>query len=173
MFEDYAKKLKDLEADVPNTFKSVALWGAKHAENTAKNITDKEEAVDTGNYKRNWFADRIEPQKDIYGIVVENNAEYASFLEDGYVLEKDYFVPFDKMEGTPKTQAFIVRFKAKYPNAKGFIRKAGRYKGHKIGRQALNDTEGTVLLKLREEIEILMLQKKHGLSRSDAKKYID
>lgn len=173
MFDEYAKKIEELGANSPKVFKTVALWGAKYAEKTAKNITDKEGTVDTGNYKRNWFAYRIEPQKDIYGITLENNTEYASFLEDGYVLKKDYFVPFDKMEGTPKTQAFIARFKAKYPNAKGFIRKAGRYKGHKIGRQTLNDTEGTVLLKLREEIEILMLQKKYGLTRSEAKKNIN
>lgn len=173
MFDEYAKKIEELGANSPKVFKTVALWGAKYAENTAKNITDKEGTVDTGNYKRNWSAHRIEPQKDIYGITLENNTEYASFLEDGYVLKKDYFVPFDKMEGTPKTQAFIARFKAKYPNAKGFTRKAGRYKGHKVGRQALVDTEGTVLLRLREEIETLMLQKKHSLSHSEAIKYLD
>jgi len=172
LFEEYAKKLNKLMGDAPEVFKSVALWGAKYAEKTAKNITDKEGLVDSGNYRRNWFAKRIEPQFDTYGIVLENNVEYASWMEDGYELKKDYFVPFDKMEGTPKTKALIAKIKAKYPNAKGFIRKAGRYKGHKVGRQALNDTEGTVLLRLREEIEILMLQKKHGLSRSEAKKYL-
>lgn len=172
MFEDYAKRIEEIGADAPKVFKTVALWGAKYAEETAINFTDEENAVDTGNYKSNWFAERIEPEKNIYGILLENNVEYASFLEDGYVLEKNHFVPFDKMEGSPKTQALIAKIKAKYPNAKGFTRKAGRYKALKIGRRTLDDTHGTVLVKLREEIEILMLQKKHGLSRSEAKKYL-
>ncbi len=137
MFEDYAKRLEELGANSPKVFKSVALWGAKYAEKTAKNITDKEGLVDTGNYKRNWFAERIEPQKDIYGIILENGSDYASHLEYGH-----------KIIG------------------------GGRFKGRFVGKQALNDTEGSVLLKLREEIDILMLQKKHGLSRSEAKKYL-
>ena len=168
MFDEYAKKLEDLGANVPKIFKMVAQKGAIHFENTAKTLTDKEGAVDTGAYKRNWNADIIEIDGN-YGILCMNSMEYASFLEDGYEIRRRHFVPFDKMEGSPKTRAFIDSFKAKYPNAKGFIAKPRRFKGLKIGRRAMGDTEGWVLIELRNEIEIAMLQKKHGISRAEAK----
>lgn len=173
MFEEYAKKLDKLTGDAPKVFKAVANWGAKKVVNLAKEYTDEYELFVTGNYKRNWFAEVIEPEKEVYGITLENNVEYASFLEDGYKIKKDYFVPFDKMEGTPKTKAFIARFKAKYPNAKGFIRKAGKYKGQKTGRMALDAVEGEVLIKLHDGIRILMFAQKYGLTRSEAKKYLE
>jgi len=137
LFDDYTKKLEELGANTPKVFRSVALWGAKYAEKTAKKITDNEGLVDTGNYKRNWFAQRIKPEKSIYGILLENNADYASHLELGH-----------------KT------------------RNGGRVKGRFVGRQTIIDTEGSVLLKLREEIEILLLQKRTGMLRAEAKKLL-
>lgn len=138
MFEDYAKKLEDFGVNAPKAFKYVALWGAKKAEKTAKDLTDKEGAVDTGNYRRNWFAERIEPEKDTYGIVLENNVNYASHLEWGH------------------------RIKGSSTKTKGLF----------IGKQTLIDTEGEVLMKLRQEIEILALQKETGMSRQEAKKLL-
>lgn len=87
MFESYAKKLASVQADVPKIFKAVALKGAKFAENKAKELTDREGLVDIGNYKCNWNGERIEPEKGIYGIVLENSAKYASCFEDGYALK--------------------------------------------------------------------------------------
>ena len=84
MFDEYAEKLKSIQADVPKVFKLVAKKGAIKAENEAKNITDKERLVDTGNYKRNWNGKQIKPQEDVYGVQLENNVEYASFLEEGH-----------------------------------------------------------------------------------------
>lgn len=84
MFDKYAKKLDKIHANTPEIFNKTALKGAKFAENTAKNITDNEKLVDTGCYKRSWYGEMIEPEKGIYGIVLENNAEYASYLEFGH-----------------------------------------------------------------------------------------
>ena len=84
MFDEYAEKLKSIQADVPKVFKLVAKKGAIKAENEAKNITDKERLVDTGNYKRNWNGKQIEPQEDVFGVQLENPVEYASFLEEGH-----------------------------------------------------------------------------------------
>ena len=86
MFDSYAKKLEALKADVPKIFEKVAKKGAIKFVNTAQNRTDKEGLVDTGYYKRNWQAQAIEPMPDTYGILVSNNAEYASFLEYGHKL---------------------------------------------------------------------------------------
>lgn len=171
-FDDYYKKLEDLSENVPKIFKMVAGRGAVHFENTAKELTDKEKAVDTGAYRRNWNAEVIELNEGEYGIVCMNSMEYASFLEDGYEIHKKHFVPFDVMQGSPKTQAFINSFKAKYPNAKGFVAKPRRFKGLKIGRRAMDNTEGWLLLELRNEIDIAMLRQKYNLSRSEAKKYL-
>ncbi|MCM1338794.1 MAG: HK97 gp10 family phage protein [Muribaculaceae bacterium] len=87
MFDSYAKKLASVQADVPKIFKATALKGAKFAENKAKELTDQENLVDTGNYRRNWNGERIEPQEGVYGVVLENSAEYASYLEDGHKLK--------------------------------------------------------------------------------------
>lgn len=84
MFEQYIKKLENIHADVPKIFKTIALKGAKFAENKAKKLTDEEKLVDTGNYKRNWYAERIEPQPNVYGVLLENTVDYASHLEDGH-----------------------------------------------------------------------------------------
>ena len=98
-FNDYAKKLETLGQNVPKIFKNVAKRGAIHFENTAKELTDIEKAVDTGAYRRNWNAEVIELNAGEYGIVCMNSMEYASFLEDGYEIHKSHFVPFDVMLG--------------------------------------------------------------------------
>ena len=171
-YSDYEKKLKAIGENVPKVFKKVARQGAYHFERVAKELTDKEGAVDTGAYKQSWTAEVEEFSKDKYSIVCMNTMEYASFLEDGYDIDKAHFVPFDKMKGTPKTSQLINSFKAKYPNAKGFIAKPRRFKGLKIGRSAMNDTEAYVLLTLFEEVEIAMLMKAENLTRKEAKRYL-
>lgn len=156
-FDDFAKKLKELEQDVPKIFERTAKKGAIKFVNEAQDLTDQEALVDTGSYKRNWQA------KDFiitgagdgatYAVECTNNKEYASFLEEGYVVKKDYFVPFDKIKGTKKAQNFIAQFKSKYPNAKGFIRKAGRYKGKFIGRRAIDEAHYYCIKQLEKAIE--------------------
>ena len=83
MFDEYEEKLKKLGKDIPEVFKKVAKRGSKKFVNVAKDRTDKEHLVDTGNYKRNWNAEQIEPLPDTYGVKCENPVEYASFLEYG------------------------------------------------------------------------------------------
>lgn len=172
MFDDYAKKLKDLGENVPAIFKMVAKRGAVHFRNTAIEYTDKENKVDTGNYRRNWQSEVVEIGLEEYAIVCMNSVEYASFIEDGYDIKKQHFVPFDKMQGTPKTNKLIADFKTKYPNAKGFIAKPRKVKGLKIGRRAMQETEGFVLLELAREIEVAMASKKLGISKSEARKHL-
>lgn len=172
MFDEYAEKLKNLGENVPKIFKNVAGRGANHFEKTAKEYTDKEKAVDTGAFKRNWTADVLEFEKGKYSIVCMNTIEYASFLEDGYNIDKAHFVPFDVMQGSPKTQKFINSIKAKYPNAKGFIAKPRRFKGLKIGKRAIIDTEGWAIIELQEELDSAIMAKKYNISKSQAKKYL-
>ena len=86
MFDEYAKKLEGIQEDVPKVFKKVAQLGANHFRNEAVNRTNKEGLVDTGNYRRNWHGETIEPQKDMYGVACINSVEYASFLEEGHKL---------------------------------------------------------------------------------------
>ena len=153
MFDQYAAKLKQYKANVPKVFSKVAQKTAVKAENTAKSLTDGNGLVDTGAYKGAWEAHSEELDKGIYAVYLNNSMDYSSFLEKGYTLNKNVFVPFDKMEGTPKTKALIARIKAKYPNAKGFLRKAGRYKGHFIGRQSLDEAHYYAIQQLDKEME--------------------
>jgi hypothetical protein len=84
LFDKYAKKLKDLGADVPDVFRKVAKKGAVKFVKEAKNRTDNEHLVDTGNYKRNWFAEAEQVLPNTYAIICQNNVDYASFLEEGH-----------------------------------------------------------------------------------------
>lgn len=172
MFDEYAEKLKNLGENVPAIFRNIAKRGANHFVKEAVELTDREKAVDTGAYKRNWAGEVIEIGNGQYGIACMNSMEYASFLEDGYNIDKAHFVPFDKMQGSPKTQAFINSFKAKYPNAKGFIAKPRRFKGLKIGRRAIVDTEGWAVIELQEELDAAIMAKKYNISKGQAKKYL-
>lgn len=86
MFDEYAKKLKDIKANVPAVFERVAKQGAVKARNEAVKITDKEKLVDTGAYKRNWHAEGVEVANDTYGVTLINSMEYASHLEWGHKL---------------------------------------------------------------------------------------
>lgn len=135
MFDEYKKRLEELEANAPKVFKAVAGRSAKHFADIAKDLTDREKLVDTGNYKRNWHAEVIEPQKNTYGIAGINTVEYASFIEEGHKM-----------------------------------RNGKKWKGRFVGKRAMTDTEGFALLELRQEIDILMTQKKYNVSRSEAKK---
>lgn len=168
MFDNYKKMLDDLGANTDEIFSKVAQEGAIHFRKEAVRITNSEGLVDTGNYKRNWDAKAGKTNDNTHEIVAVNTVEYASHLEYGYTVKKDYFVPFDEGSGTtrkgkqwktkgmvktPKTKEFISKFKAKYPDAKGFIRKAGHYKGHFVGRQALDDTDFYCIEQLDKEFE--------------------
>ena len=84
MFDEYAKKLKELQQDVPKIFEKVAKKGAIKFVNEAQDRTDREGLVDTGYYKRNWQARQIEPLPEVYGVECKNNMDYASFLEYGH-----------------------------------------------------------------------------------------
>lgn len=84
MFDDYAKKLEELGADVPKIFERVAKKGAIKFREEAIKKTDLEGLVDTGNYKRNWNGKAIRLDENTVGIVGSNNVEYASHLEYGH-----------------------------------------------------------------------------------------
>ena len=86
MFDGYAKKLKELEADVPKIFERTAKKGAIKFVKEAKTKTKTEGLVDTGYYRDNWNAQAIEPLTETYGVQCNNDAEYASFLEYGHKL---------------------------------------------------------------------------------------
>lgn len=153
-FEQYEQKLKKIEGVVEETFEKVAKKSGIKFVKEAKDLTEKETLVDTGNYRRNWTSDIgvVGETSKAFAVKCINPVEYASFLENGYVVKKDYFVPFSKLEGTPKVKAFIAKIKAKNPKAKGFIRKAGRYKGHFIGKQALETAREYAHSQLKKEL---------------------
>lgn len=181
-FNDYAKKLEKLGENVPKIFKQVAGKGAIHFRNEAVKETDNVGAVDTGAFKRNWEAVAVDFGNNDYGIVGYNGMEYASFLEDGYKIKKQHFVPFpdDNEKETKKQkhtslktegkiisraketgskrsgggiQNFMREFRETYPDAKGFMAKPRKFKGLKIGRKTIKETEEWVLKELKETLE--------------------
>ena len=170
MFDEYAKKLEALGENVPKIFDKVAKKSAINARNYAVETTDRLGLVDTGAYRRSWNGEAFNIDENTYGVALQNTMEYASFIEDGYEIRRPHFVPFDKLQGTPKANAIISSFKKKYPNAKGFIAKPRRFKAQKVGQIALNDTEGFALLELRKEIDVAMKAKELGISKSEVRK---
>jgi hypothetical protein len=159
MFDDYALKLERLQEEIPQVFETAAGKGAVHFVNHAQKLTTNYEKVDTGNYRRNWEAVPIETNKNEWHVVCSNSVEYASLLEDGYEIKKAHFVPFDKMQGTTKSNSLMRDFKSKYPNAKGFIAKPRRFKGLKIGLQSMQELQKYVQTGLRNTIKKVFEQK--------------
>lgn len=202
-FKDYAKKLEALGENVPAIFKQVAGRGAVHFRNEAVEETDNAQAVDTGAFKRNWEAVAVDFGNNEYGIVGYNGMEYASFLEDGYEIKEQHFVPFPDNEKAKKKkpkhttlkvtdgkviskakptgsktkgggiQNFMRDFRQKYPEAKGFMAKPRKFKGLKIGRKTMNDLEGWALLELRNEIDVAMTAQKYNISKKEARSYVN
>lgn len=105
MYFDYMEKFEKLGEDVPKIFERVAKRGAIKFVNTAKKKTDEENLVDTGNYKRNWFAEAEQYAKDGFAIICQNSVEYASHLEWGHKTRnggrvKGKFVGYNSMGET-------------------------------------------------------------------------
>jgi len=153
LFDEFAKDLEKFSADIPGIFKNTAQKAAIKFVKTAKDLTDSEKVFDTGGYKRSWAAEEIELEDGTVAVLCSNSMDYSMLLEKGYTITKDHFVPFDKMEGTPKTKALIASFKAKYPKAKGFIAKSRRYKGKFIGQKALDEAFFYCVKQLYSELD--------------------
>lgn len=100
-FEEFTKKIQEIEAGVPEIFAKVARKAGIKFVNEAKELTDEYKLVDTGNYKRNWYTDiAVAKRYNNWEFTVEckNSVEYAEFLEYGHKIKgsnkktKGYFV---------------------------------------------------------------------------------
>lgn len=187
MFKAYSEKIQQLKENAPKTLEKLVKRGAIHYRNTAVKLTDANKAVDTGYYKRNWEGAAVQTDKETYQIVGYNGVEYASFLEDGYSIKKQHFVPFpdsdEKKEqskplelsgkvlhrekgskgartGSAKLNKFINEFRSKYPDAKGFMAKPRRYQGKKIGRQAMKDLRAWIKNEIERAVKHLLMKGK-------------
>lgn len=106
--KDFAKKLKYLEEELPEEFNAILQAGANKFVNEAKDITDREGLVKTGNYKRGW-------QASVSNNTIEciNPVDYASHLEWGTSRGiKGYFVGKRAVEATRKY--ILNKLKAKF-----------------------------------------------------------
>ena len=85
MFDEYRKKLEDIGENSDKVFKKVAKQGAIFFQKEAVRLTDQEQLVDTGTYRRNWTGEQAEIEGE-QAIIGANPIEYASFLEEGHKL---------------------------------------------------------------------------------------
>ena len=166
MFDEYRKKLEDIGANSDKVFKKVAKQGAIFFQKEAVRLTDQEKLVDTGTYKRNWTGEQAEIEGE-QAIIGANPIEYASYLEEGYSIKRERFIPFDKMKGTPKSNNLINALKSKYPNAKGIKIKPRRFKGRFIGRRATNETRYYCIKRLDDLFDKLFTKYQRGFTQSD------
>lgn len=98
-FEEFTKKLQNIEGVVPEKFLKVAKKAGIKFVNEAKDLTDENGLVDTGNYKRNWHTDiGIIGNGKAFVIKCQNPTEYSNHLEYGHKIKgtdkktKGYFV---------------------------------------------------------------------------------
>lgn len=100
-FEEFTKKINEIEVGVPEIFAKVAKKSGLKFVNEAKDLTDENKLVDTGNYKRNWHTDIAVAKRYNnweFTVKCQNTAEYAEFLEFGHKIKgtnkktKGYFV---------------------------------------------------------------------------------
>lgn len=159
LYEKYGRKLENIADEIPKILDTEATNGGLKFVQLAVRKTNKAKAVDTGYYKRGWNAKKSKTGETYY-ITLSNNVEYASLLENGYRIKKDHFVPFDKMQGTPKTKKLIRSFRKKYPNAKGFIAKARTVKGLFIGKLSREETREYIIKRVHRAIRKAIREEK-------------
>ena len=85
-FDDYAKKMKELQGDVPKIFGKTAKKAAVKFVNEAKTRTKNEGLVDTGAYRDHWAAEADQITPDTHAVICSNSMDYASHLELGHKL---------------------------------------------------------------------------------------
>lgn len=85
-FEEFNKKLKKAEGLIPEIFEKIAKKSGIKFVNEAKELTDKERLVDTGNYKRNWTTDVGSVSNRYWVVKCFNPVEYSASLEYGHKL---------------------------------------------------------------------------------------
>lgn len=110
LFDDYAKKLKDLGDNVPEIFRKVAGQGALYSRNMAVKITNQEGLVDTGAYRNTWQAKRVQLNPNTYAIVLYNPQNYASHLEWGHKMRngKEWRGRFVGRRSLDETSAYCI-----------------------------------------------------------------
>lgn len=98
-FEQFTKKMQEIEGVIPEKFLKVAKKAGIKFVNKAKDLTDENGLVDTGNYKRNWAADiGVIGNGKAFVVKCQNPVEYANHLEWGHKIRgketktKGYFV---------------------------------------------------------------------------------
>lgn len=163
MFDQYAAKLKQYQADVPKVFKKVARKTAIKAENTAKEFTDKEGLVDTGAYKGAWEAHSQELEKGIYAVYLNNSMDYASHLEFGHKVRKKTKLT-TKIKSNKKIRRLLGKrgmralgiktrkHKKVRRELKGYS-DGNRVKGFFVGRNTLDEAHFYALEQLDKELE--------------------
>jgi hypothetical protein len=152
-FDDYKKRIEAMGASVPKIFNAFSKQAAIHFRNEAVAETDRQGLVDTGNYRRNWNGQAFK-EGDDYGVICSNEVEYASWLEEGHGLR-----------GINENR----KYKIKRPNQIDIPKV--RYKGHFVGRAALEDTRATLLIEMDKELDILFTMKDANVDRATAKKW--
>lgn len=98
-FGEFTKKIQHIEDVIPEKFLKVAKKAGIKFVNEAKDLTDENKLVDTGNYKRNWHTDiGVIGNGKVFVVKCQNPVEYANHLEWGHKIKgtnkktKGYFV---------------------------------------------------------------------------------
>ena len=109
-FEQFYKKMQKAEGLVPSIFEKVAKKAGIKFVNEAKDLTDKEKLVITGNYKRNWHTDIGNPGGKFWVVKCMNSADYASHLEYGHKLRngKEWKGRFVGKQAKEKAEQFAI-----------------------------------------------------------------
>lgn len=109
MYDKFRKDLEKYSKDTSKIFENVAKKGAIEFVNQAKKLTAQEKLVDTGYYRRNWYADAM-TYGDINVVYCENSVEYASYLEDGHKLRNGKRWPGRKIgqRAIEKTEVYCI-----------------------------------------------------------------
>ena len=79
-FEKYIEEMEKLASNVNQAIKEFLMEQANKCVDRIRIDTP----VDTGYLKSNWIVTNYQRYKDLYSVDIENDAPYASFVEDGW-----------------------------------------------------------------------------------------
>lgn len=103
--------------------------------------TKRRTPVDMGTLRDRWKLSGPFKRGNTKYVVIHNNLDYASFVEDGH-MQQERFLPIKYLEQSPNGSKLAATLRGRYGNdIQGIMLKHKWIKGHHMARIALTQTE--------------------------------
>lgn len=112
--------------------------------------TKRRTPVDMGTLRNRWKLSGPFKRGNTKYVVIHNNLNYASFVEDGH-MQHERFLPIKYLEQSPKGSQLAASLRQKYgDDIQGIMLKEKWINGHHMARMALTQTQNKLDLRFEK-----------------------